>query len=1259
MDRHFDSGLDRRVTLLCDAFVEALAAGSAPKIEDYLRLIPQPMQSLLLGELIEREIAFRRQHGQTPTTLEYIARFPQLDERDPGQETTAPLFGDLLTAESGGFSLAPDGAEHCPFCQQSLARPEQGATEMCCPACGGIIQIQRAEPLSTVDCVRQLANFQLLLRRGQGSFGTVWKARDTELDRLVAIKIPYASILSDPAYLERIEREARAVAQLRHPGIAHLNGIRTIAGVPMLIYDYIDGPSLKEYLKAHQMNFRETARIIAEIADALDYAHAQGVVHRDIKPANILMESFRTPDSGEASPESPARGNHGDAPHRATSPAIEGATAFSPATAIAAVRPVIVDFGLALRSEGEVMMTVEGQILGTVAYMSPEQAAGQGHFATSQTDIYCLGVVLYEMLSGKLPFGGSKASLLEQIQLAEPRPPRKINRKVPPDLETICLKAMHKVPALRFRSAAALARDLRNFLEGRPIDARRTGPIERTVRWCKRNPKLGLTSGAAAACLCAALMAGLAAYLQLAARYTDGQRSLSTSTLNDAVRLLDAGDAHTGLLLLGRSLELAPPGDRDLQRVIRTNSSAWMAQSHPLGAILPHGTGTVPLFAVNPNGQTFATADNTTAYLWDLGSKERRGAPLPHGDMITSLAFAPDGRILVTAGADHQVQMWDAATGERKGTPLGHDAGVNGVAYDAGGTRILTWSDDHTARIWDARTGTILGPPLLHSEKVKNAMFGNDGRLVLTTTADGTVECWSTDRYKRVQTWTGTEAAALSPNRPMLALVTTAHTLKMHDLGAPPRWETPGAHRDRVEEIVFASDGKVILTRSQDSTARLWDAFDGKAITPPLFHRRPVRAASLDPSGGFVLTGSLDNTARIWDAKTGLPVGLPLEHAGTVREIRLAPDGKTVFTTSEDGKVRAWKISEASQAVRLAHPAKVWAGAISPTSGRILTAWGMPVAPGSAQFWDAQLTGTVGPVLKHQSTIFAVVISADGRLAVTAGTDSVARIWNCATGLPIGDPLVHAGWVSGVAIDGMTRRLLTASLDTTAQVWELPSGKKGRSLPHRQAVLAAALSQNGRIAVTGCEDHRAYLWNLETGETPISLIHQQSVLGVALGGEDKLVATASEDTTARLWDATTGNQRLSLKHPDVVQCVALSPRTPVMATGCHDGFVRLWDTAAGKLLGPPLPHQACRSGNGWLPGRVWTVAFSSDGTLLLSGGDDGVGRLWSVPTPDSGAISLLVRRVECITGMELDAAGAARELDLDRWNELRRRMSRN
>jgi hypothetical protein len=292
---------------------------------------------------------------------------------------------------------------------------------------------------------RRLGKFELQQELGIGSFGSVYRARDTELDRTVAIKVPRAGSLASHQDVDRFLREARSAAQLKHPGIVSLyeTGL-TEDGTCYLVEEYILGATLADHLTAGRIGFHRAAELVAAVAEALHYAHEQGVIHRDIKPSNIMLD-------------------------------LEG-------------RPHLMDFGLAKRDTGECTMTQEGQVLGTPAYMSPEQARGESHHVDARTDIYSLGVILYELLTGERPFRGNRRMLLLQLLEDEPRPPRRLNDKIPRDLETICLKAMAKAPARRYATAQEMAEDLRRYLNGEPIRARPIGGVERLGRWCRRNP---------------------------------------------------------------------------------------------------------------------------------------------------------------------------------------------------------------------------------------------------------------------------------------------------------------------------------------------------------------------------------------------------------------------------------------------------------------------------------------------------------------------------------------------------------------------------------------------------------------------------------------------------------------------------------------------------------------------------------------------------------------------------------------------------
>jgi serine/threonine protein kinase len=291
--------------------------------------------------------------------------------------------------------------------------------------------------------MRRLGKFQLLERVGLGAFGAVWKAHDTELDRVVALKIPHAGLLSSAEGAERFYREARAAAQLRHPGIVTVHEVTALEGLPAIVADFIEGVTLRDLLQLRPLTFRESAELVAQLADALDYAHTVGLVHRDVKPGNVLIEHRRSQgDSG-----SPDRVG----------------------------RPLLTDFGLALREEAEVTLTLDGQVVGTPAYLSPEQAAGHGHGVDRRSDVYSLGVILYELLCGELPYRGTKQLILHQVLHEFPRPPRRLNDKIPRDLETVCLKALAKEPHQRYATARALADDLRRWLAGQPVLARPAG----------------------------------------------------------------------------------------------------------------------------------------------------------------------------------------------------------------------------------------------------------------------------------------------------------------------------------------------------------------------------------------------------------------------------------------------------------------------------------------------------------------------------------------------------------------------------------------------------------------------------------------------------------------------------------------------------------------------------------------------------------------------------------------------------------------
>ena len=434
--------------------------GARPDLSDYL---PEGvhLRRAVLRELVHTDLEYRLKDGEPARVEEYLARFPEL-KGDPEAEL------ELITAELGLRRRSePDLAmdefwarfpEYRADLVPTWRRPPPPVTESTGDSPRGVglpSGETTGEPgpdSRTRPAAGRLGRYELLEELGRGAFGIVYRARDAELDRLVALKVPRSGHLATPGEVERFLREARSAAQLDHPSIVAIHDAGQADGSCYLACAFVPGTTLARRLADGRLPAREAAGLAAVLAEALHHAHIRGVVHRDVKPSNILL------------------GRDGV--------------------------PRLADFGLARRQEGDISLTVDGEPLGTPAYMPPEQARGEAHGVDGRGDVYSLGVVLYQMLTGELPFRGNAAMIRKQVLEDEPTPPRRLDDRIPRDLEVICLKCLRKEPPRRYASAEGLADDLRRFLRGEPIVARPVGPIGRVGAWCRRKPVVaGLLAG--------------------------------------------------------------------------------------------------------------------------------------------------------------------------------------------------------------------------------------------------------------------------------------------------------------------------------------------------------------------------------------------------------------------------------------------------------------------------------------------------------------------------------------------------------------------------------------------------------------------------------------------------------------------------------------------------------------------------------------------------------------------------------------------
>jgi eukaryotic-like serine/threonine-protein kinase len=1055
---------------------------------------------------------------------------------------------------------------------------------------------------------------------GRGGMGVVFRARHQRLNRIVALKMALAGAYAGPHERERFQREAVAVAGLRHPNVVQIHDVGDSAGRPYYTMEFVDGGSLAERLSGTPMPARQAAILVATLASAIQAAHKGGIIHRDLKPSNVLLTADGTPK--------------------------------------------VADFGLARRQEGGVALTLSGARMGTPSYMAPEQARGLTHALGPGLDIYALGAILYELLTGRPPFRAETAAETERQAIEqEPVSPSRLNARVPRDLETVCLKCLEKEPGGRYSTAGALAEDLSRFLDHEPIRARPAGPLIRLARLGKRNPvpvaslSIVLVTGLIAIATILwqwrnAVEARRRAELAVKSERWERYRSNISAAASALQIQNNSGTAR-------RALEAAPAEHRNWEwRHLKSqldNSRAVMPGT-PTDALLRQ-----PI--ISPSGDQVAVVDRDARVinLWDTATGKLTGALLGHAGPVRVLAYSPDGKRLASGSADRTLRLWDPATLKEVAVLSGHEKPVDWLYYSPDGLWICSVGDG-SARLWDATTGrsvAVLGGPVrrfavIFTPDSRRLVIGLDrearvydaptGRQITTlgthqaqvvhlvVSPDGKRIASSDHHEKEIRLWdgvTGREIAVLcghtacpgvlafSPDGARLASGGTYPdvTVRLWESATGRPIATMTGHENTIQTFAFDSTGRRAVSVSAEQTAWLWDGVTGERLAQLRDYSCDLWNAIFSPDGKRVVTASADQTLRVWDSAAGQLVAVLRGHAAAVHAAAFAAHSSLLVSVSSDGEARAWdmKLAERNGILR-GHEGFVYDVAFSPDGTHVASAaW-----DGTARVWDVT-TGRQTAVLQHEQAerddkiVGSVAWHPGGKQLATVTRADKITVWDLGTGKPRQVFKAPTGDWTGEAraVFNPTGTLLASgSRDGSIRLSDVSTGQPAGVLQgHVGSVPDVAFSPEGNQLASVGYDRTVRLWDLATRSAVTILPGDAEGYRIAYAADGRLVAACSRGGNVRLWNAHTHRELYVLPHGSRVYGLAFNRDGTRLATGCSDNTIRIWDIATGQDVCELRGHRS----------YVHAVAFSPDGTRLASASGDLTVRIWDTVQPSARA----------------------------------------
>jgi WD40 repeat protein/tRNA A-37 threonylcarbamoyl transferase component Bud32 len=1105
--------------------------------------------------------------SQHPEYADELRAF--FEDHDRVQSLAAPLMGPASTAVDPPSS---------PGDQPTLPRtPGPAGTEpLAEPAAAG--------PL---ERLRYFGDYELIQEIARGGMGVVYKARQTSLNRTVAVKMILAGQLAGPEDVRRFLTEAEAAAALQHANIVPIYEVGEHLGQHYFSMAYVDGPSLAHLVRENPLPPRMAASLVQTVARAIQYAHDRGILHRDLKPSNVLLA-------------------------RAVQPA---SSADRLAHDLLPFEPMITDFGLARRIEGGSELTGTGQVLGTPSYMPPEQAGARRGQVGPHSDVYSLGAILYELLTGRPPFrAATPLDTLLQVIDAEPVPPHSLNSRIPLDLETVCLKCLQKDPAKRYASAAALADDLARYLEGRPIIARPVGSAERLWRWARRNPIVAALTAA----LVLVLTAGLAA-TSLSLVATAQALSATKKAEADARAQKERADQ--------KAEEATAAANRAQEEKARADAESRAAGRHLYAAHMnlverdwTEGKSALVLDRM----RLYDGREDLVGFEWHL-QRALSSAALRTYDGHTSgvkhALLTDNGQTIVSAGSDGTVRFWNLVTGQQTGLIQASTAEVkelHALAISNDGRFLATSGYERVLVIWNRESGQPVHS-LKHEGLVRAIAFSADGaRVAAGGSAGGRADFWGMVRVLNAKT-------------------------------GQPLWSAGPKNADDLGEVkcvAFSADG-ARLYAAHAATVRVHNAEEGKEVAVLSGNRSEIHGMALSADGARLATADEAGQIKIWNLA---PVALERSiTAGAAQYgISFSPDGAWVAAAGGDGAIRVFSVESGRPARALqGHQAGLASVAWSPDGWRVVSA----SQDKTVRLWDARSDQTVRALRGMARGAVLVAFSSDGRLIAAADGDATVRVFDVATGREIRTLVGHKTFVSGLAFHPLGTHLATAD-ERVIRVWRLADGREvlsaepgplynrrlawtgdgtmlawsmghgvmlanAQTLEPLRTVSAGQFNQSwsflitaksGRLLLPGKEGALIFcdlangreLARRQTG------LDFQKVVQAAISPDEQWLAASMQDNTIRLVPLrreTAGRQhadRTLAGHAAFIRSLCFSPDGRRIASCGDDRALKIWDVESGQELRTLRAHGS----------SVMSAAFSPDGTMLVSGGADSSLVIW-------------------------------------------------